>query len=257
MYLPSKIRSFGLLWLLLEGLALAGMCPPAIGAVTITPVVVEVASDGRAKISVRNDRSNEMLYQITMMRWRLEDGIDHYEITQDFIASPPLFTLASAATQIVRIGLRNPVRMPVEQAYRLGLAEVPGPSDNANERGSVAFSMQYSIPVFVASNTREVKRNLIWEMHAEGDTMVLRAENPSQSRVVLTIVGLTSQPGLSPAAEVESRQRSTVLAHSWREWRLQVPPDKLSLPLRIVMMRSDSDAAMIVPNDDMRMPSTR
>lgn len=257
MYLTSKNRRLALLWFVLECLAFAGLCLPALAAVTITPVVVEVASDGRAKISVRNDRPNEMLYQITVLSWRLEDGIDHYEITQDFIASPPLFTLASAATQIVRIGFRNPVRMQVEQAYRLVLAEVPRPSDNENERGSVAFSMQYSIPVFVASNAREARRNLVWEMRPEGDTMILRAENPSQSRVVLTSVGLSSQPGLSPAAEVESRQRSTVLAHAWREWRLQVPHDKLSLPLRIVMKRSDSDAAMVVPNDDMRTPGTR
>ena len=226
---------------LLQALVLVGLGLPALGAVTIAPVVVDVAPDGRAVIMVRNDRAREVMYQVAILRWRLEDGVDRYEATEDFIASPPLFTLASAASLPVRIGFRNPAPLPVEQSYRLVLTEVPRPSDAQTGNGVVEFSMQYVIPVFVAPSSREAKHHLLWQMHQEGNTMVVRADNPSQSRAVLNLVGLSSQTGPTPSAEFASRHRATVLAHSWREWRLPITEGMPYRAWRIVMLASDSE----------------
>jgi fimbrial chaperone protein len=254
MYLISKFHRFTCL--ILEGLALVCVVLPAQGAVTITPVIIDVAADGRAVVTVRNDRPREVLYQITVLKWRLVDGVDRYEATQDFIASPPLFTLASAASQIVRIGFRNPAPLAVEQSYRLVLAEVPRPGDTV-ESGVVEFAMQYLIPVFVASNNHDDKPKLLWQIRAESGMLVLRADNLSQSRIVLNMVGLTSQPGSAPTTEFANKQKATVLANSWREWRIPVPKEKLQLPWRIVVLQGDSATALIVPDADMRPPSTR
>jgi len=226
---------------------------PAQAAVTISPVVVQVASDGRAIVTLRNDRLREVLYQITVVRWLQVGGQDLYEATQDFIASPPLFTLAAGASQVVRVGFRRPLRLPLEQSYRLILAEVPRSDDDMGERGRVEFAMQYDIPVFVASTQGADTRPLLWQVREQAGSVLVRVDNPSSAHVVLTLVGLTRQSGLKPAPEWVHPQRSTVLARAWREWRFPVSPTGTSLPWRIVWQRDGlevevSPEANVQPN---------
>lgn len=250
-FAPVARRCLPLLSLLV-GLALGGFGAPVLAAATITPVIIDVPSNGRAIVTVRNDRDREVLYQAWVMDWHVVNGVDRYEATQDFIASPPLFTLAPSASQIVRIGLRSPTRQPVEQAYRLVLAEVSRPGAASAEGGVVDFAMQYLLPVFVAPSDRRAKPALTWSVRAEGTTTVVRVDNAGAIRMALNLVGLSSQVGTKPAPEWVSRQRVTVLAHSWREWRIAVPGDKASQPWRILVIPSGSDALMIVPDVDIR-----
>lgn len=256
-WLSAAARRFVPLLALLAGVGLAGFGTPARGAATITPVIIDVPADGRAIVTVRNDRDREVLYQLTVLDWHVVDGADHYEVTQDFIASPPLFTLAPSASQIVRIGFRNPARQPVERAYRMVLAEVPRPGDSPVEGGVVDFAMQYLLPVFVASASRSEKPALTWSLRADGNAMVVRADNPGATRTALNMVGLSSQPGAAPAPEVASRQRVTVLARTWREWRLPLPVDNRGLPWRIVVLHSGDDTPVVVPDADMQPATPR
>jgi len=231
---------------------LVGVSTPAQAAITISPVIVNVPSDGRAIITVRNERQREVLYQISVFRWLQVDGVDRYEATQDFIASPPMFTLAAAESQIIRVGFRNPQRLPVEQSYRLFLAEVPRPGENSAERGVVEFAMQYAIPVFVASSNRAGPLSLVWQIREEGGALVVRADNPSSTHTILNMVGLTQQSGLDVQAEMASQRRTTVLAHAWHEWRFPVAHDKLHLSWRIVVRQNDAQTVEVVPHAEMR-----
>jgi len=252
----SAARQLGRTAPLLAGLVLAATGLPVPAAVTITPVVIEVAADGRAVVKVRNDRARPVLYQVTLLRWNQLEGVDVYTPTQDFIASPPLFTLDGAASQTIRIGLRNPTRLDFEQSYRMILAEVVQPSDLENKSGTVEFNLQYSIPVFVTSDQGDAKPRLVWQMRVQEDALVLRADNLSPKRIVVNMVGLTGPDGQAAQAIFASKERTTVLAHAWREWRLPVPADKRHLAWRIVVLQSDGDTAVLVPDEDMR-PSAR
>jgi hypothetical protein len=71
------------------------------------------------------------------------------------------------------------------------------------------------------------------------------------------MVGLSSQPGADAAPEVASRQRVTVLARTWREWRFPVPLDKRGLPWRIVVLYSGNDVPVVVPDADLRPATSR
>lgn len=248
---PARLRRILQKWTWAVGWVLWCGAVPAQAAVTLSPVVVQVASNGRAIVTVRNERSREVLYQITVLQWFQLDGQDRYEATADFMASPPLFTLAAGASQIVRVGFRRPVRSPVEQAYRLVLAEVPRPGDSAGGRGQIEFAMQYDLPVFVASTQGADPRPLLWQIRQEAGTVVVRADNPSSAHVVLTQVGLMQAPGQMPAPEWTRQRRSTVLARAWREWRFPVPQGGLPRPWRVVMQR-DGQAVEIVPEADVR-----
>lgn len=244
----------------LTGLTLAFLAMPVMAATTISPIVIDIPADGRAIVTVRNDRAQEMLYQVTMLSWQVVEGADRYEATEAFIASPPLFTLGPSASQIVRIGFRNPARLPVEQAYRLILAEVPPespsqlprPDDTSAEAGVIEFSLQYLLPVFVAPARLDAKPALVWSIRADGDTVVVRAENLGNRRKVLDMVGLSSATGTDPVLEYASNQRLTVLARSWREWRIAVPVGKASLPWRILYLTSENATPTVVANAEIR-----
>jgi fimbrial chaperone protein len=247
-------------WLAVLALTMAIFAMPATAATTISPIVIDVPADGRAIVTVRNDSAREVLYQITVLSWQVVDGADRHEVTEDFIASPPLFTLAPSASQIVRIGLRNPARLPVEQAYRLLLAEVPPeassklrrPDETSAEAGVIEFSMQYLLPVFVAPDSSVAKPALVWFMKADGDAVVVRAENFGNRRIVLTMVGLGSPTGTAPLPEYASKQRLTVLARSWREWRIAVPVGKASSPWRIMYVTSENATPAVVHDAEIR-----
>ena len=244
----------------LAGLALVGLAMPVMAATTISPIVIDVPANGRAIVTVSNDRTREVLYQVTVLSWQVIDGADRHEATEDFIASPPLFTLAPSASQIVRIGFRNPKRLPVEQAYRLILAEVPPeassqlprPDDTSAEAGVIGFSLQYLLPVFVAPASHVAKPALVWSMRADGDGVVVRAENLGNRRTVLNMVGLSSQTGTDPAPEYAGKQRLTVLARSWREWRIAVPVGQVSSPWRILYVTSENATRTVVPDEELR-----
>lgn len=246
-----KIRRLARRLSLLAVGGLIAITAPTQAAITISPVIVNVPPDGRAIITVRNDRTREVMYQLTALRWFQVDGVDRYEATQDFIASPPMFTLAAAESQIIRVGFRNPERLPVEQSFRLILAEVPRPGDNTGERGVVEFAMQYALPVFVAPSGRAEKRPLVWQMREEGGALVVRANNISPTHTVLNMVGLTRQSGPSAPAELASQRRTTVLAHAWKEWRFAMTPDKLLLPWRIVVLKNDAQTTELIPDAEM------
>lgn len=224
---------------------------------SITPVIIDVPSQGRAVVTVRNDHEREMLYQVTVMDWHVVDGLDRYAITQDFIASPPLFKLASSASQVVRIGFRSPARQPVEQAYRLVLAEVPRPGNAAEVEGVVDFAVQYLLPVFVAPSGTAANPSLSWTLRDDGDALVVRADNLGARRAALNLVGLSHPKNTDLEPEFSSRQRVTVLAHTWREWRFPMPAHKRVEPWRIVVLHSGSDSRMIVPDAEMRTVTFR
>jgi len=213
-------------------------------AVTISPVIVHMPSEGRAIITVRNDRPHEVFYQLTALRWFQQEGADQYEATQDFIASPAQFALASHATQVIRLGFRRPQRLPLEQSYRLVLAEVPQVRDAEREPGRVDFSMQYAMPVFVAPAQRENKPVLIWRLRQEDGAVVLRADNPCARHQVLNQVGLTE--GTSPWGQHLSQRRVTVLAHAWREWRFPQARSGGDWPWQIWVLKDGQEVRELV-----------
>ena len=236
----GRLRPWGRCWPAL----LVGVCTGVQCAVTISPVIVHIPSQGRAIITVRNDRAHEVMYQLTLLRWFQQDGADHFEPTQDFIASPPHFALAAHATQVIRLGFRRPERLPVEQSYRLVLAEVPQVRDAEREPGRVDFSMQYAMPVFVAPAQRENKPVLIWRLRQEDGAVVLRADNPCARHQVLNQVGLTE--GTSPWGQHLSQRRVTVLAHAWREWRFPEARSGGDLPWQIWVLKDGQEVRELV-----------
>lgn len=120
----------------------------AAASFVVNPVRVSLAASQRViALTVRNNGSAPVRVQAQPMRWSAQGEADHYETTDQLLVSPPLFALEPGATQIVRVGLRNPRTGPLEQTYRLYLTEVPGPV-GADFQG-LAMTLRLGIPIFV------------------------------------------------------------------------------------------------------------
>ena len=230
------------------------------GSASVSPVLVDLATGERAALTLRNNRNRDVFYQVSVLRWSQENGQDRYDSTEDFIASPPLFTLAAGSSQTIRMGFRQATHSPIERAYRVMLAEVPAATDRPSQGGHVQFAMQYAIPVFVAGSTPTAHSPLTWRMHQQGNAMHVRADNPSNRRVVLNAVGLSpaSQPSTDPAPPLHTQdQRSTVLAHAWREWRIPLQSTDgqaaAGTDWRILIKTTDSSVWQAIVAADMRV----
>jgi fimbrial chaperone protein len=263
LHLLTRSAWLGLLGLTIASISQAQASGPMAqsnGSVSVSPVLIDLATGERTAITLRNNRNRDVFYQVSVLRWSQENGQDRYDSTDDFIASPPLFTLAAGLSQAVRMGFRQPTEAPNERAYRVILTEVPPAIDQPSNGSQIQWAMQYAIPVFVAGSTPTVPSPLTWQMHQQGNTMHVRADNPSNRRVVLSAVGLSpaSSPSTEPPQPQHTQdQRATVLAHAWREWRIPLQPTDLQAGAapdwRIRVKAPDNAVWQAISAADMRM----
>lgn len=103
-----------------------------------------------AVLHVHNDGDRPVTLQARAYTWGQPDGTDVYEETRGFIISPPIFTIATGETQIIRIGQRQPFSGAVEQAYRFVIAEVPQADETLTGVAAVRIAIRMNIPMYVA-----------------------------------------------------------------------------------------------------------
>jgi fimbrial chaperone protein len=132
-----------------SGAALISACVIAQAAnLTVTPVRVELApSRPTSALTVKNEMPNEsVVVELRTAAWSQKDGEDVYDPAPELLATPPIFTLAPGATQVIRVGLRHPSASDRETCYRLYLREVPPPPKPGFTGVQVALEM--SLPIF-------------------------------------------------------------------------------------------------------------
>jgi fimbrial chaperone protein len=186
------------------GVALAGACAVAQAAnFTVTPVRVELSpTQPSVALTVRNDTSDApVVVQLRTVAWSQKQGEDVYAPTTDVLATPPIFTLAPGATQVVRVGLRHPAASDREVSYRLYLREVPPPPKA--EFAGVQIALELDLPVFAKPRAATAPA-LRWQMEPQADGAVrVSVQNEGSAHVqlanlVLTAPGATQPVGTYP-----------------------------------------------------------
>ena len=108
------------------------------------------AASPTAIVTVNNAGDAPVTVQVQAYTWSQPEGKDVYDETRGFIVSPPIFTIAPGASQIVRVALRGQPPADVEAAYRLIFREVPPAEETAGERTLFRIALNMNIPLFVA-----------------------------------------------------------------------------------------------------------
>ena len=73
----------------------------------VNPVGLTLSAEhATAVLKVINDGSASTVIQLQTVAWSQDKGKDVYVPTRELLATPPIFTVAAGAQQLVRVGLR-------------------------------------------------------------------------------------------------------------------------------------------------------
>jgi len=123
----------------------AAPAPALAGSLQIDPIRLEINAGRRtATVRVTNQEQVPVAIRAYALTWTQIDGEDRYEDTTAVIVSPPIFTIPAGATQLIRVGLRNPAGGA--RAFRLMIEEVP----QASPGGGVQVALRLNLPLFVS-----------------------------------------------------------------------------------------------------------
>jgi fimbrial chaperone protein len=157
--------------------------PAFAGSFSVAPVRIDMKMPRRAAaIEVQNTGEAPAQLQVERYRWLADrDGDDQLEPTEEIIATPPIFTLAPGAKQIVRVLLFGTIDPARESSYRLIFQET---ALNDPPPNTVQALLRISMPVFISPPN--AKPSIAWSMSRESDRWWLTAENTGNAHAQIT-----------------------------------------------------------------------
>ena len=192
------------------------------GTFQISPLRIALsASAPTAVLKVHNPGAAAGVMQLSLMAWSQAGGEDHYLPTQEVLVTPPIFTLAPGASQIVRLALRRRPDARREIAYRLFLQEVPSTVAPAEAPGApaqaIAVALRFAVPVFVAAAAAPPAHALDWRVVAEAQGgWRIEARNRGGVHVQVAGFALTGADGTLLARHQGMAYLLPDQAHEWR-----------------------------------------
>jgi fimbrial chaperone protein len=192
------------------------------GSLEVTPVRIDLSTAQRVvAVTVRNAGDRPSVIQLLPQTWSQRDNADVLAATNDLLATPPIFTLAPGAEQIVRVGLRTPSTARAEQTYRLIFEEVPPPPDPGSK--GLRMALRISVPVFVASTT-PARGELTWSASRVNGKLAITAANAGTAHLRLTGLTFTAADANAPARFGDAA--TYLLPQSQHTWLIgaAVPP---------------------------------
>lgn len=116
--------------------------------IDVSPMRVELSAQRhRDVITFVNNDTAPATFQVEGFLWTQEDGGDLLAPADDLLAVPPVFTVAPASSQAVRIGFRQMPHADREVSFRLIFTEIPD-TTKGGATLSVTVVLRISLPVF-------------------------------------------------------------------------------------------------------------
>lgn len=197
-------------------LALAAASPAIAASFTATPVRLTLpAGTNSTSLSLQNVADQPVLVQAEVMAWSQRNGKDVLTPSQDLVVSPPIFTVAPGASQIVRIGLLQRPPSEREITYRLFLQEVPQPPPPGEQGISVALRL--GLPVFVLPKGGATAQ-LSWTARREGGEITIAVTNTGTGHAQIVECKLHGESGQLIA---ERALGAYVLPGQTRTWTMK------------------------------------
>lgn len=202
--------------LLVAGVAIAGLAPARAGSFEVSPVNVALAADAAAtSLTLRNSDREPVSVRVLAYKWTQVDGRDVYFETRDVIASPPIFTVAAGARQLVRIGLRT--RTP-GAAYRVILEEIPREKPAGT---GIQVALRLNLPLYVLNKAG--RADVKWATWRGGaGEVVVEARNLGTLHSQVLEIGSIDAGGKKT---ILSKEMGVVLPGGARRWKIAGRPE--------------------------------
>ena len=188
------------------------MAPAFAGTLQVNPVLLEINAGRRtATVTLRNEEATPVTIRAYALDWRQTGGDEAYGETSAVIVSPPIFTVAPGATQLIRVGLRSPSAAPA--AYRLIVEEVP----EAQPSQGIRVALRLNLPLYASVDAGPFSA-LRWAAWREADgNWMLEATNGGQGYVRIDPAVAQNAIGVRIPDHVNL---GTVLPGAVRRWRI-------------------------------------
>ena len=223
---------------LLCGAALLALTAVGVQAASFTATPVRLTLPPGANstsLSLQNTADTPVLVQAELLAWSQHDGEDVLKPSQDLVVSPPIFTVAPGASQIVRVGLLRRPQSDREITYRLFLQEVPQPRASGEQGISVALRL--GLPVFVLPKG-DASPRLAWSARREGDALEVSVTNTGNGHAQIIECAIHDENGKLIA---ERTLGAYVLAGQTRKWTMKTPVAWNGAKLRVSAKTSAGD----------------
>ena len=186
--------------------------PASAGTLQVNPVLLEISANRRtATVTLRNQEATAVTIRAYPLEWRQADGNESYAETSAVIVSPPIFTIAPGATQLIRVGLRSP--SGARQAYRLIIEEVP----DASPSNGIRVALRLNIPLYAMMPAGQASA-LSWSAWQEADGgWTIEAVNGGPGYVRLSRELAQGATGIRAGDQVNF---GTVLPGATRRWHI-------------------------------------
>lgn len=185
--------------------------PASAGTLEVNPILLEISAGRRtATVTLRNQEAVPVTVRAYPLEWRQADGGEEYGETSALIVSPPVFTLAPGATQLIRVGLRTPAA--AGRAYRLILEEVP----DASPTNGIRVALRLNLPLFAMIGAGDAAA-VRWSAWQEGGSWIVEAANGSPGYVRLSHQAAQTATGIRAGNDVNF---GTLLPGATRRWRI-------------------------------------
>jgi fimbrial chaperone protein len=150
---------------------------------TISPVQLILENEDRiGSFNLTNNVSSPRTLQVTAYSWTQVNNKDITSKTDAIIINPPIFTLSSGETQLVRYALRKvETERDQEKTYRILITEVP----NNTKSTGVQVNLELSLPLFIKPNKVEDKPLACTYTKALPNILKLNCINNSNSHVLV------------------------------------------------------------------------
>lgn len=174
------------------------------GTINVNPIRLDLTrSEPTAVLNVSNNTDSATVMQISVFSWKQANGKQVLTPTRALLATPPIFTVASGGTQVVRVGLRVKPDPRLETAYRLMLTQVP-PKRQPGQLG-LRIALRFSLPVFVAPIAGVAAPKLHWTLQRlSGSKARLTVENVGTAHGKVNALALAASPGGPALAKVDA-----------------------------------------------------
>jgi fimbrial chaperone protein len=214
----------------------------------VSPINLVVPHDRPiGALTVRNGSSEPVAVRVVTYRWSQAGGEDHYEPTDDLIASPPIFTMPADGSQLIRVGLRGKPGED-EAAYRVILEEIPSA---AEPTAGVRIALRLNLP-FYKQPKRMGQAALRWLAYRAGDRgIALDASNSGAVHDRINRIDWIDGAGRrAPLVE----KPSVVLAGNSRRWWVPNAQAAADGMIKLILVRPNGEEEQTAPVSEDRLP---
>lgn len=169
------------------------------GSLAVNPIRLTLSeSSPTGALTLENTGGTTMVLQLQLMRWSATQADDHYEPSEDLVATPPIMKIGPGATQTIRVGLAGAVEGKRELSYRLFIEEVPPPAESGYPGLQVALRL--GVPVFVEP-VQKTEPALDWRaVKAADGSLALQVSNRGSAHLRLIRLRLNAAGDADPLA---------------------------------------------------------